>query len=247
MSTKLLTGFVAAATAGSALLFGSPAQAQNLKTDSPDFYNYIVDTYIQDERVEVANAADHKPGILKAIGNTVDVFFVDTEIAYESLATFADRIQYSVNGDTSDAFGARRVDNGQQQVTHGEGFTLGTQAGDVIDFSLLTKGFWDNPNNPGFVLGSDESKNVDGLQHIVAYSEIVNGESWTFWGFEDVPVLDVDQNGVLANEAYDWDYNDAFLAVRGAKFEAQDVPEPTTALMLLAGLGVGAISRRRKH
>lgn len=254
MQTKLFTGLVAAAAAGSAVLWGSTAQAANLKDDYPDFFNYVVDTYVQDERVPVADAADHKLENATATGDSIDIFLVDKPGA---LALFADRLYYSVNGEQELAFDGRRVDDSVNQVANGEGFSVDTSVGDALDFSLWTRGYWDDPSNPGFVLGSDESQNVAGNQHIVAYSEEFNGDSWLFLGFEDIPALAEaglgSSNGVASSELPDWDYNDAFIAVRGVTLgtpdpepEPKEVPEPTALLGLLAVAGAGSLGLRRK-
>lgn len=247
MKAQLLTGLVAVATAGSALVFGSPAHALNLKNDSPDFYDYIVDTYIQDERDAIEDAANHQLTTVKATGDKVDIFFVDTQPA---LALFADRLLYSINGQTSAAFDGRRVDDGAKQVEDGEGFSVATQKDDIFDFSIWTKGWWDDAGNDGVILGSDASANIDGKQHIVAYSEKIDGEDWLFLGFEDIPDLTQDMAAIRAGvDTPDWDYNDAFLAVRGLAFDQpddpMDVPEPATVFGLLAVIGLGASLRRR--
>lgn len=252
MQTKLFTGLVAVAATGSAVLWGSIAQAANLKDDYPDFFHYVTETYIQDERVPVADAADHKLEDATATGDSVDIFFVDKPGA---LALFADRLYYSVNGQQELAFEGRRVDDSSKQVGNGEGFSVKTNVGDALDFSIWTKGWWDDPSNPGFVLGSDESQNVDGNQHIVAYSEEFNGDSWLFLGFEDIPEIgNTVSNGVNGFiDTPDWDYNDAFIAVRGVTLgatepepEPKEVPEPTALLGLLAIAGAGSLGLRRK-
>ncbi|MGB0562652.1 MAG: PEP-CTERM sorting domain-containing protein [Spirulinaceae cyanobacterium] len=246
MQAKQITGFVAVTVASSTIFWVAPAEAINLKDDYPDFFNHVVSSYVQDERVPVANAADHKLDGAFATGDAVDIFFVDKAGAW---ASYANRLQYSINGTTQLAFDGRRVDDSNKQVAEGEGFSVNTQKGDTVDFSIWTKGWWDDPSNPGFILGSDESQNVDGKQHIVAYSEIFQGESWIFLGFEDIPELQQDANGLVASEKPDWDYNDAFLAIRGVSLGGDDpesVPEPASLLGLLAIAGAGVFGLRRK-
>ncbi|NEO85967.1 MAG: PEP-CTERM sorting domain-containing protein [Spirulina sp. SIO3F2] len=256
MQTKLFTGLVAVAAASSAVLCGIPAQAATLQSYT-GAYNAALG-YIQDERVPVADAADHKLENATATGDSIDIFFADKDGA---LALFADRILYGINGEANQlAFDGRRVDDSAQQVAVGEGFSVNTNVGDLIDFSLWTKGWWDDPSNEGFILGSDESQNVAGNQHIVAYSEVIEGEDWLFLGFEDIPALmeagyqagDI-VNAISASELPDWDYNDAFIAVRGVTLGGDDpkppekeVPEPTALLSLLAIAGAGTLGLRRK-
>jgi hypothetical protein len=105
------------------------------------------------------------------------------------------------------------------------------KAGDKLDFFI-------NVNNTGNTWYSDQSKNIDGAQHVystsyAAGSGIPNG---TYVAFED-----------LAKNVSDFNYHDeAFVFTNlGA---TSSVPEPATWAMLILGVAmIGFVVRRRSE
>ncbi|WP_017300045.1 DUF4114 domain-containing protein [Nodosilinea nodulosa] len=131
----------------------------------------------------------------------------------------------------------------------GQGVSLGGFVGATqLDFSIISDGF--NLAKPGpkakakdiakyeselakRTLGTDPTKNSDGLQHVVAFQH----NDWIILGFEDIV------------GGGDLDYNDVIFAVRGIQEGApsEDVPEPSALLgMLVLGIGGFTTLRRRK-
>lgn len=131
----------------------------------------------------------------------------------------------------------------------GQGVSLGGFVGPTqLDFSIISNGF--NLAKPGpnakakdiakyeqelakRTLGTDPTKNHNGLQHVVAFQH----NDWIILGFEDIV------------GGGDLDYNDVVFAVRGIQegAPAEDVPEPSALLGIMA-LGIGGFTtlRRRK-
>lgn len=236
MNTKFLTGLVATTAAIATAFMGGTAEASNLKTSDPAFYDLLVNEYLLKSGGEgqaLANYANYAlNGNITALGSSVDVFFVDTSLASQSYALYENRITYNVNdGATQQAFnadGTNRVDNSLQQVAHGEGFSIGTTAGDILDFSLWTKE-WGGKN---LYYGADASANLDGLQHIVSYEVQYDGFNWLYLGWEDI------------SGGGDLDFNDAGIVLKGVAV-SKDVPEPGVTLALL-GVAAGTMGLRRR-
>lgn len=251
MKAKFLTGLVATTAAIATAFIGGVAEASNLKTSDPAFYQLLVDDYLlaTGEGVALPNYANFAlNGSIEALG-AIDVFAVNADPDYLAFATYADRVVYSVNGGNREQafknFGTvgigGRLDDAQTEVPDGEGFTINTNAGDDLDFELWTKGVWDSSQNAGLYLGADASQNIDNLQHLVAYNIKHAGYNWVYIGFEDISDLDRYVNGSTAN-APDFDFNDVAIVIRNAKI---DVPEPGVTLALL-GIAAGSLSLRRR-
>lgn len=138
--------------------------------------------------------------------------------------------------------------NSNGPLALGQGVSLGGFSGPTqLNFSIISDGF--NLAKPGAnataqqiadyerevarrTLGADPSRNVDGLQHLVAFQH----NDWVILGFEDII------------GGGDLDYNDVVFAVRGIRQgpPPEDVPEPAALLSLLVvGLG-GFTTLRRK-
>ncbi|MGK7925277.1 MAG: PEP-CTERM sorting domain-containing protein [Spirulina sp.] len=254
MKVKFLTSLVATTAAIATAFIGGSAEAFNLKTSDPAFYEFLQTNYLL-QVFEGQELSDHQDlaitGQITALGNEVEVYFIDDATAQ---ADYADRLVYSVNGGAVQQgfadFGTNglggRLDDGlvPQEVPDGEGFTINTNAGDILDFNVWTKGFWDDPSNDGFYLGGVASENVDLLQHAVAYNLQHDGDEWVYIGFEDIPDLNFNPGGFPVDNKPDFDFNDVAIVIRNVR-HVKDVPEPGVTLALL-GIAAGAIGLRRR-
>jgi hypothetical protein len=244
MNTKFLTGLVATTAAIATAFMGGTAEAQvtidaqqNLQAIDQAFYNELVDDYLlrglwKSEGVAISDPSLYAlDGDIKAIGDSVDVFFIDVDPSYKAQALYDDTISFSVNsGAEYKAFnldGSDRVDDSVDEVANGEGFTIGGLAtGDILDFLLTSTNF----NGTTNVFGADN--NADGLQHIVAYEIEHGGFNWLYLGWEDI----------LGGG--DMDFNDAAIVLKGVAV-SKDVPEPGITLALL-GVAAGTMGLRRR-
>lgn len=139
------------------------------------------------------------------------------------------------------------LSNGDGPLTLGQGVSLGGFSGPTqLNFSIISDGFNLAQPGPGATastiaryerevarrtLGADPTRNVDGLQHIVAFQH----NDWVILGFEDII------------GGGDLDYNDVVFAVRGIQQGAPvaDVPEPTAVISLLV-VGLGSLTTLRR-
>lgn len=104
--------------------------------------------------------------------------------------------------------------------------------GSQLNFFIKADGF----NNPdGAVYGAEPTKNPDLLEHLVAY-EI---DDYLLLGFEDLP----GPEGVSS----DRDFNDVMFVVDVGKDNIESVPEPATAMALLAAAAAGVMTLRRRE
>ncbi|MGD1902005.1 MAG: DUF4114 domain-containing protein [Geitlerinemataceae cyanobacterium] len=133
--------------------------------------------------------------------------------------------------------------NGVGAMKLGDGANLGTFDGyTAFDFLIKSNGA---RNANGNIYGVDAEQNADGLQHVIAYEyfDEVKEESWIVLGFEDLYGAHYDEGGHS-----DRDFNDVVVAIKGVvgtKVDAEEVPEPASALGLLAVSGLMGLSRRR--
>ncbi|MBP0017378.1 MAG: PEP-CTERM sorting domain-containing protein [Cyanobacteria bacterium SBLK] len=259
MKAKFLTGLVATTAAIASALIGGTAQAfsltsqTNLKTLDPTFYDTLVSDYLiqgldpvlGNEGIAVVNPEQYAlNGMLKTVGSSVDVFFIDT-VSYTALAVQEDRITFKVNGGSPyDAFNLDSTNQTQDfdpgafddtadEVKDGEGFSIkGLAAGDILDFALNTveTGFGSS------YFGTDFSDDAP-FQHIIAYEIEHNNENWVYLGWEDLSSDNLD---------VDWDFNDAAIVIRGVTVMPPIiVPEPGVTLALL-GIAAGSLGLRRR-
>ncbi|KAF3891124.1 DUF4114 domain-containing protein [Tolypothrix bouteillei VB521301] len=115
----------------------------------------------------------------------------------------------------------------------GDYVELGKVAGgSQLNFFMKTDGF-NNPDGP--VYGADPTKNPDLLEHLVAY-EI---DDYLLIGFEDLP----GPEGISS----DRDFNDVVFVVDVGKDNIESVPEPATAMALLAASAAGVMTLRRRE
>jgi len=183
----------------------------------------------------------------------VEVYFINEGAGYRNQLIYSatdgggNPVQSGmIFNDVSSPFSILSNSNGP--LVLGQGVSLGKFVGPTqLSFSIISDGF--NLAKPGptatasqiakyerevarRTLGGDPTKNVDGLQHIVAFQH----NEWTILGFEDII------------GGGDRDYNDVVFAVRGIQQgpPAADVPEPAAVISLLVvGLG-GLTTLRRK-
>jgi|GEM_PF-667747 hypothetical protein len=182
----------------------------------------------------------------------VEVYFINEGAGYRNqlLYTATDDAGNLVKSDMifEDVSSAESIlSNSDGPLVLGQGVSLGKFSGPTqLDFSIVSDGF--NLAKPKAnakpkaiekyeqevarrTLGGDASKNVDGLQHVVAFQH----NDWIILGFEDII------------GGGDLDYNDVVFAVRGAQQgrPSEDVPEPSAILSLLV-LGVGGFTTLRR-
>lgn len=183
----------------------------------------------------------------------VEVYFINEGAGYRNQLIYSatdgggNPVQSGmIFNDVSSPFSILSNSNGP--LVLGQGVSLGKFVGPTqLSFSIISDGF--NLAKPGptatasqiakyerevarRTLGGDPTKNVDGLQHIVAFQH----NEWTILGFEDII------------GGGDRDYNDVVFAVRGIQQgpPAADVPEPAAVISLIVvGLG-GLTTLRRK-
>jgi hypothetical protein len=104
--------------------------------------------------------------------------------------------------------------------------------GSQLNFFIKADGF-NNPDGP--VYGADATKNPDLLEHLVAY-EI---DDYLLLGFEDLPGPE--------GPSSDRDFNDVMFVVDVGKDNIESVPEPATAMALLAAAAAGVMTLRRRE
>lgn len=172
----------------------------------------------------------------------VDIFFINEGAGYRNQLLFS-----ANNGGLQTIFSdissiASIIPEADGAMALGDGKSLGSFVGDtVLDFILKANGALDSN---GYSYGTDVAKNVDGLQHVIAYEyfDDVMNESWVVLGFEDVYGEYSQEEG-----GSDRDFNDVVVAVKGLtgdRIQEEEVPEPSTMLSLLAISGLMSLTRR---
>jgi hypothetical protein len=185
--------------------------------------------------------------------NPVEVYFINEGAGYKNQLVYSASNEFGeivrsgmIFENVSSPDSKLANSNGPLQL--GQGVSLGGFEGPTqLDFSIISNGY--NLKQPGEnasdnkwkeyetevarrTLGTDATKNSDGLQHVVAFQQ----NDWIILGFEDII------------GGGDMDYNDVIFAVRGVQEGApEDVPEPSALLgMVLLGMG-GVMTLRRKQ
>lgn len=202
--------------------------------------------FVNDERAFLNNAAQNRVDLnsLYFANGTdpLEVYFINEGAGYRN------RLDFSLNGGAAQTIFADIASvnsvlpdsNGPLQL--GEGRNLGPQAtGTNVEFTLLANG------SSQYVYSTTESRNVDGLQHMVGYQY----GDYLILGFEDL-YGDLGQQGQDPNNPgyyfgnSDRDFNDVVIAVKGLKVgKPQATPEPGAVLGILGAIALGTGGLRR--
>ena len=247
-------------------LIGITAQAQSAKADSmwdmpqptilnkaqTGFNDQPYQGYVQQERVKLDNSNQFRIDVsalnLKYDYN-VSTYFINEGANYQNQLGYTSQGATNKEGlvfkDVSCA-GAGCVLGGDKSVLKfGDGVNLGQIAAkSTLDFKLRADGY--NRGTNAYIFGAQDSKNADGLQHVVAYG--IKGTGYILMGFEDL--YGNGASGGKFGEHSDRDFNDTvFIVDIGKKnvdaFLGQDVPEPSIMLSLLGLSAAGALKLRR--
>jgi hypothetical protein len=248
-------------------LIGITAQAQSAKADSmwdmpqptilskaqTGFDDQPYQAYVQQERVKLDNSnqfrIDGNALNLKYDYN-VSTYFINEGAAYQNQLGYTSQGATNKEGlifkDVSCA-GAGCVLGGDKSVLKlGDGVNLGQiAANSILDFKLRSDGY--NRGSGAYVFGTQDSKNADGLQHVVAYG--IKGTGYILMGFEDLYGSGTSAQGKFG-EYSDRDFNDTVFIVDIGKRNmnallGKDVPEPSIMLSLLGLSAAGALKLRR--
>lgn len=248
-------------------LIGITAQADSAKADSmwdmpqptilskaqTGFNDQPYQSYVQQERVKLQNSNQFRIDVsalnLKYDYN-VSTYFINEGASYRNQLGYTSQGVTNKEGvlfkDISCAAGTGCVLGGSQSTLKlGDGVNIGQIAAkSTLDFKLRADGY--NRGANAYIFGSQDSKNADGLQHVVAYG--IKGTGYILMGFEDL--YGNGASGGKFGERSDRDFNDTVFIVdigekNVAAFLGQDVPEPSIMLSLLGLSAAGVLKLRR--
>jgi hypothetical protein len=221
-------------------------EVQDKSTDTSGFQSLIsgYQKYVQPESLSIPEDKINKldPTKLRLKNDTdVRIWFLNegagfrNQLAYEALKgnDYQKGLLFSdVSCDISqEANSACQIGEDPGTLDIGDFVDIGKVAGGTqLNFFIKADGST-YPNGP--VYGADPTKNPDLLEHLVAY-EI--GDR-VLLGFEDLPGL----------EGSDRDFNDVMFVVDIGKDNIESVPEPATAMALLAAAAAGVMTLRRRE
>jgi hypothetical protein len=264
MNKKLLSGLFVAVSAMTGVLSQAGSAAaftwNNTWTQSPIFSKAAVgfndapfQQFVNKEGLQVANSGQFKIDSNKLFlkyGYDVKVSFINEGAGYRNqlgyTAKGGSNQSGMIFGDISCAM-TGCVSKGADTLKLGDTVKLGNIAANTqLDFGLRANGFSRGTNS--YVFGTPDTKNADGLQHVVAYTY---GGKYLVLGFEDLYGDGTSQQGKF-KEKSDRDFNDAVFVVDIGEdnvnyLQGTKVPEPASVVTLL-GLGVAGVlkARRRK-
>jgi hypothetical protein len=230
--------------------FTATHQVQDKSTDTSGFQAQIPNfqTFVQQETLEVtatqrqAQALDPKSLFMK-FDHNVRVWFINEGAGYKNQLAY----QTSKNGvetgkgelfnnlscDTSGGKNSacQLGNDGDGVLDIGDYVDIGNvSAGSQLSFLLKSDGF--NNSNNAVLGGADPTKNVDRLQHLLAYQV----GDYLLLGFEDII------------GGGDLDFNDAVFVVDFGKgnLTTTAIPEPGNMTALLGVTGAAVWMRRKK-
>ncbi len=250
--TTSLLGITAQADSAKASSMWDMPQPTILSKAQTGFNDQPYQSYVQQERVKLKNSNQFRIDV-NALSLKYD-YNVSTYFINEG-ASYKNQLGYTSQGTTNkqgllfkdiSCAGAGCVLGGDKSVLKlGDGVNIGQIAAkSTLDFKLRADGY--NRGNNAYVFGAQDSKNADGLQHVVAYG--IKGTGYILMGFEDL--YGNGASGGKFGEYSDRDFNDTvFIVDIGKKnvdaFLRRDVPEPSIMLSLLGLSAAGALKLRR--
>ena len=209
--------------------------------------------YVQREfvKLEGSNQFRINPNALKLkYDYNVTTYFINEGAGYQNQLGYTSRGTTNKDGvlfkDISCTGAGCVGDWGGSALKLGDGVKMGKIAAkSTLDFKLRADGY--NRGANGYVFGTHDSENPDGLQHAVAYA--IKGTGYILTAFEDLYGTGTSGQGKFGEQS-DRDFNDTvFIVDIGKKNVAavlgQDVPEPSVMLSLLGLSAAGALKLRR--
>lgn len=235
MNTKLMKPLLVATAVLASSLMAAEAQAfsftktnaTNLAEQNQALFDFFKSN-VNKERAALS-ASELKPldaaSLMFDTSETVEVYFIHEGAGYKN------QLLFSADGQAPKML----IENASLKgsggsLEAGQGYILSDFEGlpgmAQFEFLIASNGY--NKSNPT-LLGADPTKNSDGLEHVTAfgYTDEATGDYYTFIGFEDII------------GGGDRDFNDVVLVAKGLTNPDADVPEPMSALGVLA---VGAIA-----
>ncbi len=259
MKFQLAARILGVAIVAAGALSANSASAQSrvdLDQSTLDFFNQ---EFVQDESAFLSNADQFQVNLNDLVytgygeNNALEVFFINEGAGYRnalSLNVDGSGVMNNVFSDISSTSSVLSETDGVLDLGQGVSFlptelTPEAAIGSSIELILNANG------SSQYIYSTDESKNVDGLQHVVGYNYNDGVDDWLILGFEDLygelGATGEDANNLgFDNQRSDRDFNDVVIAVRGLSADSQDVPEP--GMMLgLAGVVGGLLKLRKKN
>lgn len=255
MKTKFVSGLITAVTLTGIFSTAKPATAYDIKSldsDTTGFKNLIEEfkPFVQQEGIAIPNpnASKLDPSKLKlAIDHEIRIFLLN-----EGAGKLSNQLKYIANGynnqPSASIFGNISCADSECQLPEKEGtlhigdwVNLGSfKAGTSFDFLLETKNDIDGQID---TYGANPASNPDGLDHLVAYEY----KGYVVLGIEDW----FGEKGAIGgrNEGSDRDFNDVVFVVDLPVVKEAKVPEPSSALGILAvsAFGVGSVLKRKRQ
>ena len=251
--TASIVGITAQANSAKAASMWDMPQPTILSKAQTGFNDQPYQAYVQRERVKLVNSDQFRmdANALKLKYNyNVSTYFINEGAGYRNQLGYTSQGTTNKEGvlfkDISCAGTGCVLGGNQSTLKLGDGVKLGQiSAKSTLDFKLRADGY--NRGDNSYIFGTQDSKNADGLQHVVAYG--IKGTGYILMGFEDLYGSGTSAQGKF-NERSDRDFNDTVFIVdigkkNVAAFLGQDVPEPSIMLSLLGLSAAGALKLRR--
>jgi len=256
-STQLFGRILGLAVVAAGAFTATSASAQTRVDLDQNLLNTFNSTFVQDEQAFLSNAGQFQVDLNDLIytgygeNNALEVFFINEGAGYRnalSLGVGGSSVQNSVFSDISSANSVVSESDGALDLGQGVSFlpselTPEAVFGSAIELTLNANG------SSKYVYSTDESKNVDGLQHVVGYNYNDGVDDWLILGFEDLygelGASGADgSNPGFNNQNSDRDFNDVVIALRGVTAK-ESVPEPGMVMGLAGAAALGALRRRK--
>lgn len=254
---KTVRNAAATLIAAASVFSATSASAQTRVDLDQNLLDTFNTQFVQDEQAFLSNAGQFQVDLNDLIytgygdDNALEVYFINEGAGFRnslSLGVDGSSIQNNVFSDISSTQSVLSEGNGVLDLGQGVSFlpsdlTPEAVFGSAIELTLNANG------SSQYVYSTDESQNVDGLQHVVGYNFNDGVDDWLILGFEDLygelGASGADgSNPGFNNQNSDRDFNDVVIALRGVTTK-ESVPEPGMMLGLGAAAAVGALRRRK--